>query len=164
MSTQLIGFSYPGFCRRWLVWPTAMIWPAELVQTALLSTLYYKQQAESGRMIREKFFLITFIGAWCWYWFSSYIFTALSAFNWVCRIAPNNIKVNKLFGVTSGLSAWVPFNYNYGAYLPMLNKHVFDRFGERYAFKTLLTPDGTFNAGPMQRIQKQYLPIPFMLA
>ncbi|KAK0566506.1 hypothetical protein OC861_003196 [Tilletia horrida] len=205
MSTQLIGFSYAGFCRRWLVWPAAMIWPADLVQTALLSTLHHKQQAESGRMSREKFFLIAFIGAWCWYWFPGYVFTAHSASNWICWIALNNIKVNQLFGVTSGLGMGVltfdwsqisfngsplvtPWfteaqtlfslvfffwfltpilyyaNYNYGAYLPMLNNHVFDRFGTRYAVKTLLTPDGTFNATAYNGYSQQYLPIPFMLA
>ncbi|KAE8209882.1 hypothetical protein CF327_g6183 [Tilletia walkeri] len=205
MSTQLIGFSYAGFCRRWLVWPAAMIWPATLVQTALLSTLHHTQQAQSGRMSREKFFLIAFLGAFVWYWFPGYIFTALSVFNWACWIAPNNIKLNQLMGVNSGLGMGVltfdwsqiayngsplvtPWfteaqtlfslvfffwfltpilyyaNYNYGAYLPMLNNHVFDRFGERYAVKTLLTAEGTFNATAYNSYSQQYLPIPFMLA
>ncbi|KAK0547259.1 hypothetical protein OC846_003270 [Tilletia horrida] len=103
MSTQLIGFSYAGFCRRWLVWPAAMIWPSNLVQTALLTTLHHTQQAQAGRMSREKFFLIAFIGAWVWYWFPGYIFTALSVFNWACWIAPSNIKLNQMMGVSSGL-------------------------------------------------------------
>jgi hypothetical protein len=34
----------------------------------------------------------------------SYLFTALSTFSWVCWIAPNNAKVNQLFGVTHGLA------------------------------------------------------------
>jgi OPT oligopeptide transporter protein len=34
----------------------------------------------------------------------SYLFTALSSFSWVCWIAPNNAKVNQLFGVTHGLA------------------------------------------------------------
>src|ERR1700755_2630996 len=36
--------------------------------------------------------------------FPSYLFTALSSFSWVCWIAPNNAKVNQLFGVTHGLA------------------------------------------------------------
>ena len=39
-STQLIGFSMGGILRRFLVWPAAMIWPASLVNTALLNTLH----------------------------------------------------------------------------------------------------------------------------
>jgi hypothetical protein len=35
--------------------------------------------------------------------FPSYLFTALSSFSWVCWIAPNNVKVNQMFGVTHGL-------------------------------------------------------------
>jgi hypothetical protein len=34
----------------------------------------------------------------------SYVFTALSSFSWVCWIAPNNAKVNQLFGVSHGLA------------------------------------------------------------
>ena len=33
----------------------------------------------------------------------SYLFTALSTFSWVCWIAPNNVKVNQIFGITHGL-------------------------------------------------------------
>ena len=40
----------------------------------------------------------------CLDFFPSYLFTALSSFSWVCWIAPNNVKVNQLFGVTHGLS------------------------------------------------------------
>ncbi|KAK0558352.1 hypothetical protein OC861_006929, partial [Tilletia horrida] len=54
--------------------------------------------------------------------------------------------------------------YDYGAYLPMLKDHIFDRFGERYAVKPPLTPDGTFNTTAYNGYSQQYLPIPFMLA
>jgi len=37
----------------------------------------------------------------------SYLFTALSSFSWVCWIAPNNAKINQLFGVTHGLAMGV---------------------------------------------------------
>lgn len=103
LSSQFVGFSFAGFCRRWLVWPAAMIWPSTLVQSALMNTLHHTQSSEQGRMSREKFFLFAFIGAWCWYWFPGYIFTALSSFSWIAWMAPKNIKVNQLFGISSGL-------------------------------------------------------------
>jgi len=37
----------------------------------------------------------------------SYLFTALSSFSWVCWIAPNNVKINQLFGVTHGMAMGV---------------------------------------------------------
>ncbi|KAG9026338.1 hypothetical protein FRB95_008983 [Tulasnella sp. JGI-2019a] len=40
ISSQLIGFSLAGICRRFLVWPAAMIWPATLVNAALFNTLH----------------------------------------------------------------------------------------------------------------------------
>ena len=54
-------------------------------------------------MSREKFFLLATLTSFVWYWFPGYIFTALSIFNWVCWIAPNNVIVNQLFGYQSGL-------------------------------------------------------------
>ena len=54
-------------------------------------------------MSREKFFLLATLASFVWYWFPGYIFTALSIFNWVCWIAPNNVIVNQLFGYQSGL-------------------------------------------------------------
>jgi OPT family small oligopeptide transporter len=38
-----------------------------------------------------------------WYWVPGFLFTALSMFNWVCWIAPNNVVVNTLFGTNTGL-------------------------------------------------------------
>jgi hypothetical protein len=37
----------------------------------------------------------------------SYLFTALSSFSWVCWMAPNNVKINQLFGVTHGMAMGV---------------------------------------------------------
>ncbi|KAK0551491.1 hypothetical protein OC846_003269 [Tilletia horrida] len=103
LSSQLIGFSYAGFCRRWLVWPASMIWPGNLVQTALLTTFHHQKGVEPGRISRERYFLYIFIGAFCYYWFPGYIFTALSTFNWACWIAPSNVKLNQMMGTQSGL-------------------------------------------------------------
>ncbi|CAD6960087.1 unnamed protein product [Tilletia caries] len=60
LSSQIIGFSYAGFCRRWLVWPAAMIWPGNLVQTALLTTFHRQKGVEPGQISREKYFLYLF--------------------------------------------------------------------------------------------------------
>lgn len=68
-------------------------------------------------MSRERFFMYSFVAAFCWYFFPGYIFTALSTFNWVCWIVPNNVVVNQLFGVSQGLGMgimtfdWSQINY-----------------------------------------------------
>lgn len=126
MSTQLIGFSIGGICKRFLVAPPSMIWPANLVTAALFNTLHSQEtagtQARAG-ISRERFFLYVFVG-YIFYsqplsplysrshpffldFLPSYLFTALSSFSWVCWMAPNNPKVNQLFGVVHGLSMGV---------------------------------------------------------
>ncbi|KAK7685221.1 hypothetical protein QCA50_011584 [Cerrena zonata] len=106
MSTQLIGFSIGGVARRFLVSPPSMIWPSNLVTCALFNTLHSQQYAGiggRGGVSRERFFCYAFIASALWYILPGYLFGALSMFNWVCWIAPENIVVNQLFGYTSGL-------------------------------------------------------------
>ncbi|EMD31506.1 hypothetical protein CERSUDRAFT_119725 [Gelatoporia subvermispora B] len=121
MSTQLIGFSIGGICRRFLVQPPSMIWPANLVTCALFNTLHqqvYAGMGSRGGMSREKFFFIAFACSVAWYFFPGYLFQALSFFNWVCWIAPNNVVVNQLFGYSSGLGmSLVTFDWAQIAYI-----------------------------------------------
>jgi hypothetical protein len=106
MSTQLIGFSIGGIARRFLVQPPSMIWPANLVTCTLFNTLHSQQYAGMGTrggISRERFFTYVLACAFCWYFLPGYLFTALSVFNFVCWIRPNNVVVNQLFGQSSGL-------------------------------------------------------------
>ncbi|KAJ3486237.1 hypothetical protein NLI96_g4363 [Meripilus lineatus] len=104
LSTQLLGYSYAGLVRQYLVWPSSMIWPGALVECALLNTLHKNYGEKSNRhMSRYKFFfLVTAIGA-LYYFIPGFLFTALSMFTWVCWIAPTNQTVNALFGYQTGL-------------------------------------------------------------
>lgn len=104
ISTQTIGFSLAGICRRFLVWPSSMIWPAILVNTALFNTLHSKYgRTEKGHMSRERFFFLSFLCSFLWYFLPGYLFTALSVFSWVCWIHPQDKMINALFGYTNGL-------------------------------------------------------------
>lgn len=104
LSTQIIGYAFAGLVRQYLVWPAAMIWPGALVNCALFNTLHKSYgRRETKHMSREKFFVIAMVGSFVWFFFPGYIFTALSVFNWVCWIAPNNVVVNQLFGYSTGL-------------------------------------------------------------
>ncbi|KAF8267140.1 OPT oligopeptide transporter [Lactarius quietus] len=110
MSTQLIGFSIGGICKRFLVDPPSMIWPGSLVSTTLFNTMHSLETSGSqgiGGISRGRFFTYVFIGYFIYNFLPSYLFTALSKFSWVCWIAPNNVKLNQMFGVTHGLAMGV---------------------------------------------------------
>ncbi|KAJ6596670.1 OPT oligopeptide transporter [Mycena sp. CBHHK59/15] len=104
LGTQTFGFSLGGMLRQFVVWPASMLWPSTLVSSALFNTLHKNYGLrDRGHMTRERFFFIACAGSFVWYWFPGYLFTALSVFNWVCWIAPNNVPLNALFGANSGL-------------------------------------------------------------
>jgi hypothetical protein len=80
-----------------------MIWPSSLVNTALFNTLHSVED-ESARetrgrtMSREKYFVVATGASFVWSWFPNYLASFLAYFDWVTWIAPNNQKVNMLFG------------------------------------------------------------------
>jgi OPT family oligopeptide transporter len=104
LSTQLFGFCIAGTLRRFIVWPSSMIWPGALVNAALFNTLHKNYgKRETKHLSREKFFCIALACSFIWYWIPGFLWTGLSVFNWICWIAPNNVVVNQLFGSMSGL-------------------------------------------------------------
>ncbi|KAJ6516399.1 glutathione transporter [Mycena sanguinolenta] len=104
LGTQTFGFSLGGMLRQFVVWPSSMIWPSTLVSSALFNTLHTTYgKRDRGHMTRQRFFFIACAGSFVWYWVPGYLFTALSIFNWVCWLAPNNVALNALFGASSGL-------------------------------------------------------------
>ncbi|PIL27253.1 transporter [Ganoderma sinense ZZ0214-1] len=121
MSTQLIGFSVGGLARRLLVAPASMIWPNTLVVCALFNTLHSQSYAGIGRhdgLSRERFFAYAFVSAAVWYIVPGYLFQALSVFTWVCWLAPNNVKVNAVFGYHSGMGfSLLSFDWNQIAFI-----------------------------------------------
>nr|ODN93225.1 OPT family small oligopeptide transporter [Cryptococcus depauperatus CBS 7841] len=102
-ATQMTGFTMAGICRRFVVWPASMIWPANLVVATNLNTFHAEEDGFTSGMSRFKFLILCGCGAFVWYFFPGFLFTALSYFSWVCWIAPNNNIVNELFGVSTGL-------------------------------------------------------------
>ncbi|KAL0578485.1 hypothetical protein V5O48_003534, partial [Marasmius crinis-equi] len=108
LGVQVMGFSIAGFLRQYVVWPSSMIWPGALVNSALFNTLHKNYGKRDRRhMSREKFFAIVALCSFAYHWLPGYLFTALSFFNWVCWIAPENVTVNALFGTVSGLGMGV---------------------------------------------------------
>ena len=103
LPMQIIGFSFAGALRRFLVWPSSMIWPGVLVRCALLNSIHSNyRKKDMDHISRERFFYLACLSSFVWYWVPGYLWTGLSVFNWVCWIAPNNVVVNSLFGSISG--------------------------------------------------------------
>ena len=103
MGTAPFPFTAFKLC---LIYERSLVWPTNLVTCALFNTLHQQQYSgigDCGGISRERFFSYIFFGSFCWYWFPDYIFQAMSYFNWVCWILPNNVVINQLFGYSSGL-------------------------------------------------------------
>ena len=103
ISSQVVGFAFGGVLRQFVVWPANMIWPANLVYAALFNTFHTSHANPHRHISRMHFYFIALACGFIWYWVPGYLFTALSAFNWVCWIVPNNLTVNALFGTITGL-------------------------------------------------------------
>lgn len=128
LCCQLMGYGVAGLASPWLVKPASMIWPGVLSNVALLSTLHSRANAvaDGWRMTRIKFFMLVGTAAFIWYWFPGLIFTGLSYFSWICWIVPDNLAVNQVFGMVTGLGLfpltfdWAMVAYNTN---PLLSPH-----------------------------------------
>ncbi|KAK1529818.1 OPT oligopeptide transporter [Colletotrichum paranaense] len=110
LSTNLMGFGLAGLCRRFLVYPSFCLWPASLVTIALNSSLHNEANhpvpgpfKKIYNMSRYRLFMVAFAAMFVWFWFPDYIFGALSLFNWIAWIAPNNFTLTAITGVNKGL-------------------------------------------------------------
>ncbi|KAH9911843.1 OPT oligopeptide transporter [Fomitopsis serialis] len=159
MSTQLIGFSIGGILRRFLVQPASMIWPTNLQQ--------YSGIGNRGGISRERFFGFVFLGSFCWYWFPDYIFQAMSYFNWVCWIVPNNVVVNQLFGYSSGLGmSLLTFDWAQISYIgsPLATPWgSYDRYGNSYNVTAITNPDASLNMGKYASYSPLFLSTTFAM-
>ncbi|OTB01636.1 hypothetical protein M426DRAFT_323271 [Hypoxylon sp. CI-4A] len=128
LCCQLCGYGIAGLCRAFLVQPASMIWPGVLSNVALLSTIHSRANAtaDGWKMTRIKFFMVVGTAAFVWYWFPGLIFTGLSYFTWICWIAPNNLAVNQVFGMVTGLGLFpLTFDWSMVVYNtnPLLSPH-----------------------------------------
>jgi OPT oligopeptide transporter protein len=110
----MLGYGIAGSCRRWLVYPSNMIWPTLLATTTFLNTLHNRQNLPANNWIipRYKFFFIILLSSILWYFIPGYMFPALSTFAFITWIKPDNILINQLFGMTHGM-ALVPITFDW---------------------------------------------------
>jgi len=59
LSTQILGYTFAGLTRQWLVRPSSMIWPGTLMSTAMFTTLHDEENkpADGWKVSRWRFFV-----------------------------------------------------------------------------------------------------------
>ncbi|KAI9932417.1 hypothetical protein MW887_008658 [Aspergillus wentii] len=118
LSTQLLGYGCSGIVRRFLVYPASMIYPKCLSTIALNKALHSDEgrdaYANGWTISRYRFFMYCFVGMFFYYWFPGYIFQALSYFNWINWISPENVTLAVICGGINGmgLNPWPTFDWN----------------------------------------------------
>jgi hypothetical protein len=120
LSTQILGYTFAGLTRRFLVRPGGMIWPGTLMSAAMFTTLHKEENtiANGWRITRWKFFFVVWISAFLFYFLPGLLMPALSYFSVITWFAPKNVIVANLFGVTSGLGLFpVTFDWAQIAYI-----------------------------------------------
>ncbi|KAK8065113.1 Glutathione transporter 1 [Apiospora hydei] len=163
LCCQLMGYGIAGLSIPWLVKPATMIWPGVLSNIALLSSLHSRANAlaDGWKITRIKFFMIVCAGAFVWYWFPGLIFTGLSYFSWICWIVPDNVAVNHVFGMVTGLGLfpltfdWAMVAYNTN---PLLSPHW--AAVNVYDVAQVMT-DGVFDQQKYAAYSPPYLPATF---
>ncbi|KAJ2756231.1 hypothetical protein GGI19_001010 [Coemansia pectinata] len=95
LTSQVIAFSLAGFSRKLLVYPAAMIWPANLVSVTVFRT-FHEIQDFGGRISRTRAFWLCFASSFVWYLLPGWIFPALSMLPLLCYIAPRSVIANQL--------------------------------------------------------------------
>lgn len=98
ISTQILGYSFAGLTRRYLVRPSSMIWPGTLMSTAMFTTMHSSENksANGWNISRWRFFLYTWSAAFAWYFLPGLLMPALSYFSVITWFAPKNVVVANL--------------------------------------------------------------------
>ncbi|KAF4451331.1 hypothetical protein F53441_5675 [Fusarium austroafricanum] len=108
LSTQFLGYGCAGLARRFLVYPSSMIWPKSLANIALTKALNkdngeLEDTVHGWKMSRYKLFLIAFTSMFFYFWIPNFLFKSLSLFNWPTWISPSNVTLALITGATCGL-------------------------------------------------------------
>ncbi|KAI1342960.1 OPT family small oligopeptide transporter [Xylariaceae sp. FL0016] len=166
LSSQLMGVSLAGMFRRFLIWPSAMMWPGQFSKASLFYALHDKSKSDGSTsngwtISRYRYFFYVMSGMFCYYWIPGVIWQGLSVFAFITWIKPNNVVVNQLFGGFTGLSLLpITFDWTYvTAYLddPLLaptHSHVNTLIG-LFIFVIISTIGITYSGA----IYSDYLPL-----
>ncbi|KAG0042683.1 hypothetical protein BGZ83_000184 [Gryganskiella cystojenkinii] len=103
LTTQMLGYGMAGVLRRYLVYPAAMVWPANLAQVAMFNALHEDEDLAPGQWSRYKVFLVAAFAMFCYQWIPGFLFPVLSSIAWVCWINPKSKLLGQIGGTGAGL-------------------------------------------------------------
>lgn len=132
LSTNFMGFGLAGIVRPFAVYPAQSVWPTILPTLAVNKTLLQREKKEvvhGWKISSFNFFFLAFAGSFVYFWFPDYIFQALSTFNWISWIKPDNLNLNNIVGSNTGLGLnpipsfdWNVISWNAPLALPFFNQ------------------------------------------
>ncbi|KAK6464731.1 OPT oligopeptide transporter protein-domain-containing protein [Scheffersomyces coipomensis] len=132
LSNNFLGFGLAGVMRKFAVYPVEAIWPTLLPTIALNKALMQPEKRENingWTISKYYFFFISFAAMFIYFWIPNYLFQAISYFNWMTWIAPDNFNLAMITGSISGLGLnpiasfdWNVFDNNSGMIVPLYNQ------------------------------------------
>ncbi|KAJ7488401.1 OPT-domain-containing protein [Mycena latifolia] len=143
LSTNFIGYGLAGLTRRFLVYPAHAIWPTNLSMIALNRAFHAEKPsvANGWTMSKMRWFLYCFSGMFVYFWFPDFIFQALSYFNWMTWIAPDNINLAAITGSVTGLGFNPIPTFDWNQFTPIVDPLIYPFFS---TFNTFLGAIITF--------------------
>ncbi|KAG9292397.1 hypothetical protein G9A89_015267 [Geosiphon pyriformis] len=93
LSTQMIGYGLAGFLRKYLVRPSNMVWPSNLVFASMFNTLHGNAKDTKNQL---RFFKITLLIVFIWQFLPQYFFTWLTSIAVLCLVFPAHSTIKKL--------------------------------------------------------------------
>ncbi|KAL9272271.1 Oligopeptide transporter 8-like protein [Drosera capensis] len=103
VTTQLLGFSWAGMFRKFLVEPAEMWWPGNMVQVSLFRVLHEKEKRSKLRLSRIQFFLLVLVTVFAYEILPNYLFTTLMSISWLCWTAPKSVTMQQISSGQQGL-------------------------------------------------------------
>ncbi|ANB15129.1 Opt2p [Sugiyamaella lignohabitans] len=92
------------------MWPTVL--PTIALNRALVSE-ESKIAVNGWKISKFKFFWMFFIGSFCYFWIPGYLFSALSNFDWMVWIKPDDLLLNTITGFYGlGINPITTFDWN----------------------------------------------------
>ncbi|KIJ55709.1 hypothetical protein M422DRAFT_220506 [Sphaerobolus stellatus SS14] len=101
LASQLVGYGFAGMFRSFLVYPTAMLFPQNLIYVNLFDVLHRsKGSLLQGKRLR--FFWIVTAAVFVYEWLPEYIAPLLGSINIVCLAVRKSDWVSFIFGGANG--------------------------------------------------------------
>lgn len=132
LGSNFVGFGLAGLCRRFIVYPSFCVWPSSLTSLAINKAFHTDDstpvKGPLGRTYswsRMTVFLVAFCTMFAYWWFPGFIFQALSTFDWMTWIAPNNANLANITSMATGLgfspiATWDFNNLMFNGFTPMV--------------------------------------------